>query len=185
MIEKVLPVLFLVFLLAGCAGEKKESSDASTPTIDPEILAEIETKTAETKSTLVERGTVSAGEREAMRANASLGTLTREGEFKPLLFPTTGHVGIKVRPPTTLLVFSGDFSSSRGPTLKVGLIKAKDVKDFPDAIAKNLQEVYSLIDLTGYQEYDLAGLDHTDYGAVVIYSDDVRQIWGFAPLGRA
>lgn len=183
--HKNLVLILILLLFVGCTDTPKTPQEKSTPVVDPEVRAQIEAKTAEMKSSLLERGTISPFDREDMRQKAEIGTMEREGEFKPLLFPTAGHVGIKLRPPTTLLVFSEDFSSSKGPALKVGLIKAKDVKDYPDAIAKNLQEVYGLIDLEGYQEYDLAGLDHTDYMAVVLYSDEVRQIWGFAPLGKA
>ncbi len=175
----------LVLLVSGCSssGSGPVSAGASGPSA--EVLAQIEEGLQSQKASLVESNGISVENRQKYLAFENKSTVLREGAFSKVLFEVPGKAMVVQRPPDYFLALSGDVSVRRGPGLSVGLIKARSVKTMHEARENGLQEVYSLIDTTGYQEYDLSGLDHTDYKALILYSKPLDLVWAVAPLDRA
>jgi hypothetical protein len=104
-------------------------------------------------------------------------------DFQKKTYALTGSVTVEHRGDRTVLVFSDDFRTKRGPDLKVFLSK----NTVADATGTNATtDAVRLGELTsnrGTQEYILPeGVNLADYSSVLVHCEAYSKLWGGADL---
>ncbi|MGB3455695.1 MAG: DM13 domain-containing protein [Litorimonas sp.] len=103
--------------------------------------------------------------------------------FQKKSFELAGDIRVEQRGDRTVLVFSDDFRTKRGPDLKVFL----SPRSVSDATGRNATtgavRLGELVSNRGGQEYVLPeGVDIADYGSVLVHCEAFSKLWGGADI---
>jgi hypothetical protein len=109
--------------------------------------------------------------------------MTAPATFQKKTYALKGSVTVEQRGDQTVLVFSDDFRTKKGPDLKVFLSK----NTVSDATGSNATtDAIRLGELTsnkGAQEYALpTGVSLSDYSSVLVHCEAFSKLWGGADI---
>lgn len=184
--------LFAAVLLFGCtapssatAPQTTTASPSPSPTPTPVVDVQAEMDAMMKKDgigTSVGQGDMTQEERDAMAENAGTGgTLAGPNPWVNVQYDMKGSVSIVERDGKKYLTFSEDFATRGGPRLVVRLTKTAEPNSVAALDAQEHVILHDLIDIQGYQEYELPA-DFDQYNAVIVFCEPFRVIWGYASL---
>jgi len=104
-------------------------------------------------------------------------------EFQKKTYALRGSVTVEQRGDRTVLVFSDDFRTKKGPDLKVFLSRHNVANATGDNATTDAIRLGELTSNKGAQEYLLPeGVNLADYSSVLVHCEAFSKLWGGADL---
>lgn len=131
--------------------------------------------------------TLLSGSAHAAEAPAAAVQMTKADQapaiFQKKTYALDGSVTVEQRGDQTVLVFSDDFKTRKGPDLKVFLSKNTVASANGDNATTDAIRLGALISNKGTQEYVLPqGVNLADYSSVLVQCEAFSKLWGGADL---
>jgi hypothetical protein len=110
-------------------------------------------------------------------------TISTSAMFQKKTYGLKGFVTVEQRGEKTVLVFSDDFRTRKGPDLKVFLSKKSVASASGDNATVEAVRLGKLTSHKGQQDYILpAGITLSDYNSVLVHCEAFSKLWGGADL---